>query len=71
MQIVVKTNSKQHKLVKIDENNFIAYIKTLPKQGKANKELVELLSEKFKIPKNRIWIKYGLKSKNKIIKIID
>lgn len=69
LNVIVKAGSKQNKLIRIDENNFIAYIKAIPKQGKANAELIILLSKEFKIAKNKILIKHGLKSKHKIIKI--
>ena len=69
-QVTVKPNSKQKKLIKINQNEFVAYIKAKPEKGKANIELIELLSEKLKIAKNKIWIKNGLKSRYKIIYLI-
>jgi len=62
--------SYEKKLIKINQNEFVAYIKAKPEKGKANIELIELLSEKLKIAKNKIWIKNGLKSRYKIIYLI-
>ena len=71
IKITVKLNSKQKKLIKIDQNEFIACIKAKPQKGKANIELIELLSEELKVAKNKIWIKSGIRSREKIIKIIS
>ncbi|HAT04020.1 MAG TPA: YggU family protein [Candidatus Magasanikbacteria bacterium] len=40
-----------------------------PVDGKANRALIELLSEYFDVPKSKIKIVRGLTSKNKIIEI--
>ena len=37
--------------------------------GKANKELIELLADKYDVPKSQIRIKSGLSSKNKLVEI--
>ena len=44
-------------------------VKAPPVQGKANKELIELLTKYYKVPKNQIKIIKGQTSKNKIIEI--
>jgi uncharacterized protein (TIGR00251 family) len=41
-----------------------------PVEGKANKELIDLLSKELKIPKKDIEIVTGQSSKNKVVKII-
>ena len=41
-----------------------------PVEGKANKELIDLLSKELKVPKKAITITSGKSSKNKIVKII-
>jgi uncharacterized protein (TIGR00251 family) len=38
-----------------------------PVDGKANEELIELLSDKYNIPKSKIQITHGLTSRNKTI----
>lgn len=47
------------------------YLKSKPEKGKANKELIDFLSEKFKVSKSEIVILKGKTSRNKIIKIGD
>ena len=45
------------------------YLTAAPIRGKANKELIKLLSEKLNIGKNKIRIIKGEKSKEKIIEV--
>ena len=42
-------------------------VKAPPIDGKANKELIELLAKYFQIPKRNIEIKSGFTSRSKII----
>ncbi len=46
------------------------YLTAAPIHGKANKELIKLLSEKLSVSKNRINIIKGEKSKEKVIEIL-
>jgi len=69
IQISVKPNSKQLKLEKIGDNTYKAWLTVVPEKGKANKQLIELLSEFFAINKSRIKIKAGLTSREKLIEI--
>jgi len=47
------------------------YLTAVPVDGKANKELIKLLSEKLNVGKNKISIIKGEKSKEKIIEVDD
>jgi uncharacterized protein (TIGR00251 family) len=68
IKIKVKTNAKIEKIVENDDFLEIS-VKEPPIEGKANKRIIELLSKHFKIPKNKIEIKKGLKSKIKFVEI--
>lgn len=46
------------------------YLTAVPIQGKANKELIKLLSVKLNISKSKIKIIRGEKSKEKIIEVL-
>ncbi|MHA1301679.1 MAG: DUF167 domain-containing protein [Candidatus Helarchaeota archaeon] len=69
IEILVKTNSKQQKILQISDNSYEVWLKSKPERGKANKELLKLLSNYFNVPESRIQIIKGIKSKNKIIRI--
>jgi len=61
-------NAKEGKLVR-EGNAIKAYVKAKPEQGKANQELIKLLSEFFDVNKREIKIVKGEKSRDKIIQI--
>ena len=72
MIIEIKVNTKSNKNEIITaENSYKANLTTAPSNGKANKALIGLLSDYFKVSKSQISIIKGEKSNNKIIKICD
>lgn len=68
-QVKVKPNSKKQSIEERVDGTLKVNLKSPPVDGKANKELIELLAEKFKVQKSQIKIKSGLSSRNKIIQI--
>ncbi|MBI4688611.1 MAG: DUF167 domain-containing protein [Nitrospirae bacterium] len=68
ISITVKTVSHKEKIEKADRG-YIVYIKERPVEGRANKAVINLLSEYFDVPKSQISIHSGMKSKQKIIEI--
>lgn len=63
ISVIVKPNAKENTITKID-NIYKVTIKAMPKEGKANLELVKFLSRYFK---KRAGIISGLRSKKKLI----
>ena len=55
--------------LEISENKITIGIKTKPVRGEANNDIIKKLSKHFKIPKSRIKIKSGHKSKQKVFDI--
>lgn len=47
------------------------YITTVPEGGKANKAVINLLSKELGIPKSSFQIIRGIKSKDKVIQILN
>lgn len=68
ISVKVKTNAKKEKIEKVGDV-FLVSVKEPPKENKANKRLIELLSDYFKVPQSRIFINKGIKSKQKIVEI--
>jgi uncharacterized protein (TIGR00251 family) len=68
LNIRVIPNAKQTKIVE-EQEKLKVYLTAPPAEGKANKALIELLAEHFKIKKNQIKIIRGDKSRNKVLKI--
>ncbi len=68
ISITVKPNSRLDKIEKT-ENGYDIHVRAVPIENKANIAVIKLLSEYFDIPKSRIVIISGLKSKRKIVEI--
>lgn len=64
---VIPGTGKQE--IKKEDNRLKIYLKSKPKKGKANKELISLLASHFNISKGNIEIIKGEYARNKIIKI--
>lgn len=69
ISVKVKPRARVEKVEKISENEFVLQVKAPPLEGRANREAIELLSGYFHIPKSRIKIVKGNKSRNKIMEI--
>jgi uncharacterized protein (TIGR00251 family) len=69
--VKVIPKSSTSKVEKLSEKEYKVKLNSPPIDGKANKELIELLSEYFSIPKSNIVIQSGMNSKNKVIKIFS
>ena len=70
ISIKVKPNSKIEKVEQAGET-YTVYVKEPPQEDKANQAVINLLSAYFKVPKSRISISKGKKSRQKIVEIIN
>ena len=68
-QVKVKPNSKKQTIEESVDGSLTVHLKSPPVDGKANKELIELLAKKLDVPKSQIRIKSGLSSRTKLIEI--
>jgi len=67
--VKVKPNSKKEEVKQIDSTHFEVRVKSAPKEGKANMAVIKSLAEYLDIPKSRIKIISGKKSKHKIMEV--
>lgn len=69
--VFVKPNSKKGPLLEKQptDDSYIAYINESPIENKVNDRLIKIISKQFKVPKTKIKIAKGQKSKHKIIEI--
>jgi len=72
MKIAVNVvpNAKQADVLEESENNFRVKVDAPPKEGKANKRLIEILAQYFDVAKSKVKIVKGEKSRQKIVEII-
>ena len=69
INIKVKPNSKEQKIIEEVDGSLTIRLKSPPVDGKANKELIKVLSKKYNVPKSYIRIKSGVSSRQKLIEI--
>jgi uncharacterized protein (TIGR00251 family) len=67
--VEVKFNSLGR--IQINGNEITMSIKSEPKHGKANREMIKKMSDFFRVPENRIRIISGLTSRKKVIEILN
>lgn len=70
ISIKVKPNSKQDLVEPAGEDRFVVRVKEKAVEGRANEAVVKLLAEYFDVPRNRIAVLRGMKSRDKVIEII-
>jgi len=72
MKIFVKAkpNSKEEKVEKVDDNNFVVSVREPPVKGKANEAIRNALAVYFKTGSSYVKIVSGFSSRNKIVEII-
>ena len=69
ISVRVTSNAKEPSVMKTSETDFEVRVDERAEGGRANKRLLEILSEHFGIPKSRIAILRGLRSRDKVVEI--
>ncbi|OGP91211.1 MAG: hypothetical protein A2156_02825 [Deltaproteobacteria bacterium RBG_16_48_10] len=69
ISIRVKPNSKVSHVEEIGPHHLLVKVKCPPRENRANREVVETLAEYFQVPRSRISILSGSKSRQKIVEI--
>ena len=65
----VKPNSKKGPLVEETDAGLLVYIREPAVEGRANKAVVELLSNYYGVPKTRIQIMRGATGREKVVEV--
>lgn len=71
IQVKIKPNSRVESIEKGEDGVYLARVNAPPIEGKANTRLIELLAQHFKVPKSKIEITQGTKSRIKTVTIKD
>jgi uncharacterized protein len=69
LQIKVKPKARSSSLVQAEDGSWLAQIKALPVDGKANAELVALVAKQFGCSKAQVTIKSGAPGRMKLVTI--
>lgn len=67
----VSTNSSCNKIEWLNQNNYKVWLTQKPFKNKANQQLVQFLAEYFQVPRVAVKILKGMRSKNKLIQILN
>jgi len=70
MKITVRVipNSKTEDVFRKGDE-YVIRVKEPAKEGKANKAVIKLLAEHFKVPRGSVDIVSGIKNRNKVVEI--
>lgn len=69
ISIHIKPSSKKPGIEILSETEWIVRVKEQAIEGKANAAMIDAIAEKLKIPKSKVKLLQGMKSKNKIVEI--
>lgn len=69
IEVKVITNAKRVEIIENDSSYVTVKLTATPEKGKANQQLIKLLSKKYGIPTSAISIIKGLTSRHKLVTI--
>jgi uncharacterized protein YggU (UPF0235/DUF167 family) len=69
IQAKVKPGSRFSRLALLADGTYLAAVKSFPTDGKANEELIRLVSKLFGCPRSKVSIKAGRTSRMKWLSI--
>lgn len=69
IEVKVKASAKNNEVRELPDGSFEVRVKDAPEKGKANAKVIKLLSKRLHISTERISLKTGGSSKNKLFKI--
>ena len=67
----MKLSSKSKGIVVLSESEWIIRTSLPPRDGLANRDIIHQISEHLKIPKSKVQIIKGEKSKKKLVEIMN
>lgn len=69
IKLKIIPRSSRNQMIQIGKNEYKVKLTAAPIDGKANKELIDLLSKTWKVPRSRLKITKGLKSRSKVVEV--
>jgi uncharacterized protein (TIGR00251 family) len=69
IQVKVVPKSSKRMVSELSPDNFKVWVHSAPEKGKANEEVIELISKYFAIPSSRIKVLKGEHSRTKTLAI--
>ena len=69
LSVKVKARARQEKVEKVSEGQYKVWVRAAAEKGKANEDVIDVLSGYFKVPKSCIAIVSGHTPAQKIIEV--
>jgi uncharacterized protein (TIGR00251 family) len=69
ISVKVKTSAREERVEKTGENEYRVMVKAKPIEGKANDAIIRALAEHFGVPRSKISLMLGQKSKQKVFEV--
>ena len=69
IEVKVKPNARTSSLAQQEDGSWLAQIRALPIEGKANRELIELVAGQFHVRKSAVSIRSGASGRTKLVSI--
>ena len=70
IRVYVTPSAREARVVNVSEDYFEVKVDEREEGGRANKRLLEILAEHFKVQKSRIIILRGTTTRNKTVQVI-
>jgi uncharacterized protein (TIGR00251 family) len=70
LQIKVKPNARESSLIQNPDGTWEARLKSPPVDGKANRELIELVAEHMGCGKGQVEIRSGASGRLKLVRVL-
>lgn len=71
IRVHVTPNAREVSVTKVDESIFEVRVDERAAHGRANKRLVEIMAEHLGVPKSKVFIVRGAKTRDKIIEVVS
>jgi len=69
IRVKVKPNARESSLEQLADGSWLARVRSPAAEGRANRELLTLVAERFRCPKAAVSVKSGAASRLKLIRI--
>lgn len=68
--ITVKPNAKSQSVERVSDTELLVSVKAPAKDGRANEELIRIVTDFLHIPQSHISIKRGASGRKKILEVV-
>lgn len=69
IEVKVKPKARTSSLAQQEDGSWLAQIRAMPIEGKANRELIELVAGQFHVRKSAVSIRSGASGRTKLVSI--